>query len=215
MLRIRVSVATLQVALAIGCSQQQSARSNPPPNETPLTQMIVTSTPIEKALDELRVRFPNDIVIGFEELFDPRPDRESQVDLGTTGLSLEQVLNRVRGIDSKYRVELLQGRLVRVHPANQTADPRGLLDIRLHHFSMPQDACLGQAIENIDDWFHGYAPELIEFLAHRRNAWYWDHGRELPGRVGEILGNCIALAAPGPVYPNITVRGRPEFDGQT
>lgn len=173
---------------------------------SPAKSGIVTSTPIEKALDELRVRFPNDVVIGFEELFNARPDTEPQVDLGSKGLSLEQVLNRVRSIDSKYRVELLQDWLVRVHPADETADPRGLLDIRLRHFSMPQDSCLGQGIENIDDWFHGYAPELIEFLANRRNGWYRDHGREVPGQVGEVLGNCISLTSPGPVYRNITVR---------
>jgi hypothetical protein len=104
--------------------------------------MIVTSTPVEKALDELRARFPNGIVIGFEELFDPRPDKEPQLDLGPTGSSLEQVLNRVRTIDPKYRVELLQSGLVHVYPAKETADPVGLLDIRIRQSSMPQDSCL-------------------------------------------------------------------------
>ena len=72
---------TFQLALSIGCSKQQFVLANTTPGEFTLTQPIVTSTPIEKALDELRVRFPKDIVIGFEELFDPRPDREPQVDL--------------------------------------------------------------------------------------------------------------------------------------
>jgi hypothetical protein len=171
-----------------------------------LTQRIVTSTPIEKALDELRVRFPKSIVIGFEELFDPRPDREPEVDLGPKGLSLKEVLNRVRGIDPKYRVELLQGRLIHVYPASETADPVGLLDIRLRQFSMPQDSCLRQAIENIDEWFHGYAPELLRFLAKRKDAWYREHGQEVPGIAADILGNCISLAASGPLYRNITVR---------
>jgi hypothetical protein len=79
-------------------------------------------------------------------------------------------LNRVRIIDPKYRVELLQGGLVHVYPAKQTADPVGLLDLRLREFSMPQDSCLGQAIENIDEWPRGYAPELTEFLAKRKDA---------------------------------------------
>ena len=86
---------TVQVALTIGCSQQPAARANSPPTDSTSTQTIVTSTPIEKALDDLRARFPNSIVIGFEELFDPRPDSEPQVDLGPQGLALAQVLNRV------------------------------------------------------------------------------------------------------------------------
>jgi hypothetical protein len=195
---------TVQVALTIGCSQQQAARTNSPPTDSTSTQTIVTSTPIEKVLDDLRARFPNSIVIGFEELFDPRPDSEPQVDLGPQGLALAQVLNRVRSIDPKYRIELLPGRLVHVYPARETADPIGLLDIRLRQFSMPQDSCLPQAIEHID--VRGYASELSEFLAKRKSTWYRNHSPEVPGQVGDILGNCFPLAAPGPVHRNITVR---------
>jgi hypothetical protein len=73
---------TLQLALSIGCAKQQFVLANTLPTESTLTQPITNSTPIEKVLEELRVRFPKDIVIGFEERFDPRPDREPQVDLG-------------------------------------------------------------------------------------------------------------------------------------
>jgi hypothetical protein len=202
-----VSVTTiLQVGVAIGSSGQQSAVPIPPPAEPTLSPMIVMSTPVEKALDELRARFPIGIVIGFEELFDPRPDKEPQLDLGPTGSSLEQVLNRVRTIDPKYRVELLQSGLVHVYPAKETADPVGLLDIRIRQSSMPQDSCLAQAIGSIDGWSRGYAPELTEFLAKRKEAWYRKHGGQVPGEVGDILGNCFALAAPGPVRRNTTVR---------
>jgi hypothetical protein len=76
------------------------------PRKSTLTQPITTATPIEKALDELRVRLPKDIVIGFEELFDPRPDRESEVDLGPASLSLDQILNQAPSLDPKYNVEL-------------------------------------------------------------------------------------------------------------
>lgn len=197
---------TFQLAVAIGCAKQQFVLADSLPAVSTLTQPIVTSTPIEKALDELRVRFPKGIVIGFEELFDPRPDREPQVDLGPQGLSLDQVLNHVRSIDPKYRVERLQERLIHVYPAKETADPVGLLDVRLRRFSMAQDSCLRQAIENIDEWFHGYAPELTTLLAERKRAWYRNHGHEVPGQVGDILGNCLSLAAPGPMHRNITVR---------
>ena len=93
---------TLQLALSIGCAKQQFVLANITPAESTLTQPVTNSTLIEKALDELRVRFPKDIAIGFEELFDPRPDREPQVDLGFPGLSLDQVVNHVRSIDPKY-----------------------------------------------------------------------------------------------------------------
>ena len=197
-------ITTLQVVLGIGCSQQQSVVAFMPPTEPTLSQTIVVPTPIEKALDEVRARFPDRIVIGFEELFELRPDKETPVDLGPTGSSLEQVLSRVRIIDPKYRVELLQGGLVHVYPANQTADPIGLLEIRIRQFSMPQDSCLGQAIANIDA--RGYAPELTEFLAKRKDAWYRKHGGNIQGQVGDVLGNCFSLAAPGPVHRNTTVR---------
>jgi hypothetical protein len=197
---------TLQLALSIGCAKQQFVLANTLPTESTLTQPITNSTPIEKVLEELRVRFPKDIVIGFEERFDPRPDREPQVDLGPPGLSLDQVLNHVRGIDPKYHIELLQGRLVHVYPASESADPIGLLDVRLRRFSMPQDSCLRQAMENIDEGVRGYAPELTTLLAERQRAWYRNHGQEVPGQVGDILGNCLSLAAPGPVHRNITVR---------
>jgi len=197
---------TLQLAPSIDCTKQQFAVANTTPAESTFSQPIVTSTPIEKALDELRVRFPKDIVIGFEELFDPRPEREPQVDLGPQGLSLDQVLNHVRSIDPKYHVERLQGRLVHVYPAKETADPDGLLDVRLRRFSMPQDSCLRQAIGNMDEWFHGYAPELITLLAERKRAWYRKHGQKIPGQVGDILGHCLFLGAPGPVHRSATVR---------
>jgi hypothetical protein len=202
---------TVPLALTVGWSQQQSVFSNTPPGESMLTQPIVTSTPIEKALDELRARFPNSVVISFEELSEPRPDKEPKVDLGPTGSSLDQVLNRVRSIDPKYHVEQLQGRLVHVYPVRQTADPVGLLDIRLGQFSMPQDSCLRQAIENIDA--RGYAPELSEFLAKRKRVWYSDHGLQVPGGVLDILGNCFSHGTWSRVSQPYGARGA-ESDGQ-
>src|SRR5215469_18618631 len=56
----------------------------------------IGSTPMEAALDALRSRFPNQIVVGFEALWDVRPAREPQIDLGPTNSTLEQVLARIR-----------------------------------------------------------------------------------------------------------------------
>jgi hypothetical protein len=64
---------TLQLALSIGCAKQQFVLANTLPTESTLTQPITNSTPIEKVLEELRVRFPKDIVIGFEDPSALRP----------------------------------------------------------------------------------------------------------------------------------------------
>jgi hypothetical protein len=69
---------TLQLALSIGCAKQQFVLAHTLPTESTLTQPITKFTRIEKVLEELRVRFPKDIVIGFEERFDPRPDTEPE-----------------------------------------------------------------------------------------------------------------------------------------
>jgi len=200
--RVTVVSVALQLALA-GCySQQLSSFSNDSQSQSAPIRPTVSSTAIEKALDELRSQFPNSIVIGFEELIEPRPDNEPELDLGPRTSSLEQVLNRVRRIAPQYHVELLHSRLVRVYPIRRAADPLGLLDIRLREFSMPQDSCLLSAVENIDR----YAPELSQLLWRRKEAWYQSRHRQVLGVVGDTLGNCFPEAAPGPVYRNITVR---------
>jgi len=194
---VPVTMALLR-PLSIGCCRQRADSTS--------THSVVISTPIEKALRELRVRFSEKIVIGFEELREPRPEREPEIDLGPMDLPLEEVVNHVRSIDPKYHLELLHGGLIHVYPRSETADPVGLLDIWLREFVMPQDSCLGQAMEYIDDSFHGYAPELFQFLANRKYVWYREHGQQVPGTAGDILGNCTSPWALGPVYRNISVR---------
>lgn len=68
----------------------------------------VPTTPMEAALDALRARFPNQIIFGLEELWDVRPESEPQVDLGPPASSLEQVLDRIRQANPKYKVDLLE-----------------------------------------------------------------------------------------------------------
>lgn len=141
----------------------------------------VVSTPIEAALDALRARFPNQVVVGFEELWDARPDSEPQVDLGPPDASLERVLARIRALNPAYKVELLHHRPVRVYPAHGTADPAHLLDIRLQRFQMPADRCLGEAIDNIA-CHHvlvrgSYARELSQFLLKKEREWYHKQGK--------------------------------------
>lgn len=166
---------------------------------------LVPSTPMEAALDELRRRFPNQVVIGFEELFDPRPESEPQIDLGPADITLVAALERVRRAASQYRVDLLEGGLVHVYPAKGTADPLHLLDVRIKDFVMPQDCCLGTALAGIDEPFHNYAPELGKLMFERKEAWGRAHGRPT-GYAGDILGYCYRRYAPGPTYRNITVR---------
>lgn len=164
---------------------------------------------MEAALDELRKRFPNEIVIGFEEFRDdPRPECEPRVDLGPPETTLAEAIERVREADSKYHVEL-EGKLVHVRPAHGNADPPGLLDLRLPKFAMPPDDCLESAMTfGIARWGStSYTPELGKFLWERQEAWDRAHGRQPGGIVGDILGDCYPSSRPGsPTYHNITLR---------
>ena len=72
---------------------------------------------MEAALDALRSRFPNQVVLGFEELPDVLPEQESVADLGPPNSSLQQVLDRIRRQNPSYKVDLLTGGLVHVYPA--------------------------------------------------------------------------------------------------
>jgi len=171
---------------------------------------------MEASLDALLVRFPNQVVIGFEELWDDeRPDTEPQLDLGPPNASLEQVLERIGQLNPVYRVKLQGHGLVHVYPAHGTADPIGLLDIRLKKFQLPPNGCIQYALETID-WYRGgmvggYAPELSEFLLKNEQEWYRKRGKRAPsGGVGDLQpGACLPHPVTGSTeatYLNITVR---------
>jgi hypothetical protein len=170
----------------------------------------VPSTPMEAALEQLRRRFPNQIVIGFEEVSDEqRPACEPQIDLGPPWSSVGEALERVQEVDPKYRVELLPGHLVHVSPARGTADPPGLLDLVLRNFGVPPDDCLESAMT--DGIARGtaasYTPELGDFLWHQQEAWDRSHGNPPRGIIGSILGDCYPSSRPGnPMYHNVTLR---------
>jgi hypothetical protein len=169
----------------------------------------VPSTPMEAALDSLRARFPNQIVIGFEELWNARPDIEPQVDLGTPNASLEEVLRSIRRLNPQYKIELLHERLVHVYPANGTADPAGLLDLRLQEFFLPPDDCMAQQMLNMENSIQSfsYTPELGAYLWEHKAAWHRTHGKEMQGVVGDFMGDCEpAHHRREPIYRNITVR---------
>jgi len=169
----------------------------------------VPSTPMEAALDALRARFPNQVVVGFEELWDPRPDTEPQADLGPPNSSLEEVLERIRLLNPQYKVDFPKGGLVHVYPSHGTADPAGLLDLRLQEFFLPPDDCMPQQMLNMDNPMAGfsYTPELGKYLWEHKAGWYRAHGKELPGVVGDFMGDCEpAHHRREPIYKNITVR---------
>ena len=139
--------------------------------ETAEPRATIPSTPMEAALDALRSRFPNQVVIGFEELWDVRPQREPQIDLGPANSTLDQALARIRRENPKYKIELLQGSLVHVHPAHDTADPAGLLDLRLREFFFPPDDCVAQQMLNMDSCAaFSYTPELSRYLCEHKMA---------------------------------------------
>ena len=98
--------------------------------------------------------------------------REPQIDLGPTNSTLEQVLARIRRETPKYMIELLRGSLVHVHPAHDTADPAGLLDLRLREFFLPPDDCVSQQLLNMDKCMvFSYTPELSRYLCKHQMAW--------------------------------------------
>ena len=99
---------TVQIALLLGCV----GFSQPMPTLSGSTQAsaqprvhsaAVVSTPMEAALDALLARFPSQVVIGFEELWDTRPDSEPQPDLGPPDASLEQALERIGHLNPAYK----------------------------------------------------------------------------------------------------------------
>jgi hypothetical protein len=83
-------------------------------------------------------------VVGFEELPDVRPEKEPVVDLGPPNSSLQQVVDRIRRENPRCKLDLLAGGLVHVCPAQDTAGPLGILNVKLHEFYLPPDDCLQQ-----------------------------------------------------------------------
>lgn len=164
---------------------------------------------MEAAIDALRARFPDQVVVGFEELWDDRPESEPKPDLGPASSTLQQVLERLRQQNPKYKVELLQGGLLHIYPASGTADPVGLLDLRLAEFFLPPDDCVTQQFLYMDSpmAYFSYAPELSKYLWEHKRAWYRAHGKEIGGIVGDFMGLCQPSEhRQEPVYRNITVR---------
>ena len=189
------------LAIAVCLLTMVSATAKPRP-------MTVPSTPMEAALDALRSRFPNQVVIGFEKLWEVRPEREPQIDLGPANSTLEQVLARIRRENPNYRIELLQGGLVHVHPARGIADPARLLALRLREFFLPPDDCVAQQLLNMDRCAaFSYTPELSTYLCEHWWAWHRAHDKEPFGVAGDFLGDCQpAHHRHEPIYHDITVR---------
>ncbi|MGA3314810.1 MAG: hypothetical protein ABSC64_00060 [Candidatus Korobacteraceae bacterium] len=164
---------------------------------------------MEAAIDALRARFPDQIVVGFEELWDARPVTEPHVDLGPADSSLKQVLDRIRRANPRYKLDLLEGGLVHVYPAHGTADPSGLLDIKLHEFFLPPFDCLPQQMNRMDSLSanRSYTPELSEYLSRKQLEWNQKHGSPTGGVIGEFMGDCQpSHHRRDPIYQNITVR---------
>ena len=169
----------------------------------------VPSTPMEAAIDQLRARFPNQIVVGFEELWDTRPETEPHIDLGPPNSTLQDVLARIRRDNPQYKVDLLPGNLVHIYPALGTSDPAGLLNIRLKEFFLPPDQCIEQQFRHVDTLaaMYSYTPELSHYLAQHNEKWRSANGKIPGGVIGEFMGDCEPKShRHEPIYQNITVR---------
>ena len=185
-------------------------------------QPVANSTVMEATLDDLRSRFPNQLVFGFEELWDERGNQD--INLGSPDSTLQQLLQRARVTNPRYKIDLRSDGLVHLYPARGTADPAHLLDIRLKEFRLPPDHCIQWAIENLDrgsepgsELVRGplsYAPELSKFVREKKKEWYLKQGRHEPvvgGFMGGGLGSCDPVGShpdtySSRMYHNITVR---------
>jgi hypothetical protein len=169
----------------------------------------VPSTPIEASVEALRSRFPGQIVVGFEELFETRPDTEPVVDLGPPNSSLQEALQRIRSQNPRYKIDLLPQGLAHVYPRYGIADPPGLLDLRLAEFFLPPDDCVAQQFLYMESPMKrfSYTPELGAYLWEHKVAWYRAHGKEVGGFVGDFMGDCEpAHHRHEPIYRDITLR---------
>ena len=96
-----------------------------------------------------------------------------------------------------------------VSPAHGTADPPGLLDLKLRNFGVPPDDCLESAMTNgiTRGPAASYTPELGTFLWQQQQVWDRRHGNAPRGTIGSILGDCYPSSRPGsPMYHNVTLR---------
>ena len=99
--------------------------------------------------------------------------RENHRSTSDQPIQLWNKSSRVFGAKTpKYMIELLRGSLVHVHPAHDTADPAGLLDLRLREFFLPPDDCVSQQLLNMDKCMvFSYTPELSRYLCKHQMAW--------------------------------------------
>ena len=222
--RFRLLLFTQSIMIAAfafgGCSRSTPPKSEPtqPPAQPKSHSAAVVSTPMEAALDALRRRYPDSVVVGFEELWDARPDTEPKVDLGPPDATFNSVVERIGNLNPTYKLDLVEHLLVHVHPAHGSADPAHLLDIRLKRFVMPADHCLEEAMRDIASHnplvVGGYAPELSQFLNRKQLDWDHQRGKGLPhGVIGGGLGGCAPVpsldhqgVSAVTVYRDITVR---------
>jgi len=55
--------------------------------------------------------------------------------------------------------------------------------------------------------YFSYTPDLSRYLEMQRKAWYDAHGKEVPGVLGDFLGDCLpSTHRREPIYHNISVR---------
>src|SRR5271165_1551318 len=109
----------------------------------------------------------------------------------------------------RYSIDLIPGNLVHIYPVHGTADPPGLLNIRLAEFFLPPDECVQQQFLYLGSpaAAFSYTPELSRYLSHRNQDWHKAHGHGPYGIVGDFMGDCSpATHRRDPIYHNITVR---------
>ena len=137
------------------------------------------------------------------------PSRKSVAVLGPPNSSLQRVLDRIRRKNPSYKVDLLTRGLVHVYPAHGTADPSGLLGIRLQESFLPPDNCLQPQMDRMGSVgaVLSYTPELSQYLLKKEEECNRKHGGPVFGIAGDSGGQCKpSQQRRDPIHRNITVR---------
>ncbi len=157
-------------------------------SQSPVLSQTVESFHVEKGTMEeaLRTLRQNDfakILIGFEKIPHREGEKTESLSLSVNNSTVGEILDQLCHRSSNYTYEIIEGTVIHVHPAHAESDPPGLLNMKVHDFSIEGKMLPAAVIQRISV----LAPELETYLAQKRNAYYTARGIT-PGSPGAIIG---------------------------
>ncbi len=162
-------------------------------SQAPLLSVAVKSFTVEnanmaEALLALRSSDVDHIVIGFERLPHSASEQGGSISIALTNATVGQVIQRLCQADARYEYDVIEGKMLAVHPQNSATEPDDLLNIQVRDYKLDANIGADQAIEHIDQ----DAPELRTFLREKLDEWTRRTGKSL-GFPGSIMsGNMPA-----------------------